>query len=413
MQKFIIITIIINLLTINSYANMKSDDLPQFIDWNDGAKSFPQLYSNVLVYSYRAKRFIAAPAVKKYMEETIRNRKIEIYWILVSRFSSFVPEYLDSYNKYYKDNFDECSYTIFYLSAQKSLFDKTIFDGLQDSSIPIKMRLAVLDILKKNPDYLLNPSYIVLFDKLRMNCNGKISEEINLFFDNYSKKITKIMSTEKNKDKLGINVKVIIDLIGTTATIPLGSFHGLKKSDLLSLQIKKIGTAYIRIETVKLFSSKVSFIKGSSAEVISELRHEKAKINRVENNWQRKLDKSCPGLDQNNTTQELLIALNHWAKSWSSQNIDSYFSCYSPTFKPSKGLSLQQWKYLRKQRLNKKYITVETVNPKVQFRSCHQAVINFEQHYQSDTYQDKSNKQLVFIKKDKEWLIIKEEENND
>jgi CHAT domain-containing protein/Tfp pilus assembly protein PilF len=118
----------------------------------------------------------------------------------------------------------------------------------------------------------------------------------------------------------------------------------------------------------------------------------------------------CPGFNSKKNEEDLLITLNHWSKTWSSRKIDKYLSCYSSNFKPEKGLSIKKWKFQRKKRLTKQFINISTDKPRVQFLSCNKATIEFRQYYLSNTYQDVSDKQLVFEKIDGQWLITREQE---
>ena len=106
--------------------------------------------------------------------------------------------------------------------------------------------------------------------------------------------------------------------------------------------------------------------------------------------------------------ENILKTIDEWAKKWSEMDVDSYISFYSEEFKPSKGMSFQEWKDLRKQRLNKNFIKVTVRRPKITFTSCNNANVIFNQKYESDGYKDYTNKLIIMKKINSQWKIIHE-----
>jgi hypothetical protein len=100
--------------------------------------------------------------------------------------------------------------------------------------------------------------------------------------------------------------------------------------------------------------------------------------------------------------------LEKWAIAWSLMNLDSYFSFYSNHFKPNNGLSLNRWKFNRKNRLNKPYIRVKPSNFRINFYSCTKAKVIFDQYYETKGYKDNTRKQLLFEKDSDGWKILEE-----
>ena len=101
-----------------------------------------------------------------------------------------------------------------------------------------------------------------------------------------------------------------------------------------------------------------------------------------------------------------------WAVAWSSQSVDDYLSYYSPDFKPSFGLSFEDWKIQRQERISKpKFINIELSNIDVVMTGENTANVKFKQSYTSDTYQDSVSKQLRMHKQNGQWKILRELSN--
>jgi len=114
-----------------------------------------------------------------------------------------------------------------------------------------------------------------------------------------------------------------------------------------------------------------------------------------------------PSLEQNNRL-EIKNIINKWKQMWTEMTVDEYLSFYSNKFQPHRGLSIIEWKELRRERLNREYISIEVYNTKINFDSCLNAIVKFNQDYQSNTYQDQVLKYLVLKKENNDWKIIKE-----
>ena len=73
-------------------------------------------------------------------------------------------------------------------------------------------------------------------------------------------------------------------------------------------------------------------------------------------------------------------------------------------------LSRSNWQEQRRIRLSKpRYIKVILDNVRIEILSQDLALVRFVQTYQSDSYKDQVNKQLLLNKVDGAWLISKEE----
>ncbi len=108
---------------------------------------------------------------------------------------------------------------------------------------------------------------------------------------------------------------------------------------------------------------------------------------------------------------KLAIALGltrAWAKAWSEKDAETYLSFYSDEFDiNTSDLSLEEWFERRRQNLaQKKFIRI-TLKDLMVFEKERQLRVSFHQHYESDTWQENNQKQLVFEKKGNDWRDAK------
>lgn len=101
--------------------------------------------------------------------------------------------------------------------------------------------------------------------------------------------------------------------------------------------------------------------------------------------------------------------LNAWSAAWSAQAVDMYLSFYHRQYKPSNGLSRKGWIQSRKYRLKKPaWIKVGLSDFKVEKSSANQAIVKFKQSYRSNSFRDKSAKQVVLLYTEDGWKIFRE-----
>lgn len=111
----------------------------------------------------------------------------------------------------------------------------------------------------------------------------------------------------------------------------------------------------------------------------------------------------------NDTSVEVMGAVQAWADAWSSQDTEQYFASYADTFKPG-GISKAKWQAQRKQRISKPdAIEVTLKGIHVEMQDDSHASASFEQNYRADTYQDTTRKTLQLEKFDGAWLIVSEQ----
>ena len=99
--------------------------------------------------------------------------------------------------------------------------------------------------------------------------------------------------------------------------------------------------------------------------------------------------------------------LSEWLKAWAKQDVNTYLSFYSDQFKDSKH-DLAKWQDSRKRALEENNnLSIEASNVKIS-ESLNKIKLNFTQLFKSDKYSDVGVKELIWIKNDGHWKILKE-----
>jgi Flp pilus assembly protein TadD len=111
-------------------------------------------------------------------------------------------------------------------------------------------------------------------------------------------------------------------------------------------------------------------------------------------------------------SEQLLSAVNSWAKAWSDQNMQKYLGSYAKDFETGKNQSRSAWEEERRQRIEgKNKINIRIENTKVTVQGS-LATVKFKQHYSSDRLSSSSTKTLSLIKQNGKWLILQERSGN-
>jgi tetratricopeptide (TPR) repeat protein len=109
------------------------------------------------------------------------------------------------------------------------------------------------------------------------------------------------------------------------------------------------------------------------------------------------------------TPDEVVRAVNQWARAWSSNDVQGYLAHYASDFKTPAGEARAAWESQRKARIGKpKKIHVAVESPKVTFNDKNRATVTFRQTYRSDSMKTSSTKTLVMVKTGDKWLIQQE-----
>jgi tetratricopeptide (TPR) repeat protein len=106
---------------------------------------------------------------------------------------------------------------------------------------------------------------------------------------------------------------------------------------------------------------------------------------------------------------EVISALNRWAKAWSDNDVPGYLGHYAADFQTPKGQSRSNWESQRKARIAKpRKIQVNVQSPKVVFNDNDRVTVTFRQHYESGSLKTASTKTMVMVKTGDRWLIQQE-----
>jgi ketosteroid isomerase-like protein len=106
---------------------------------------------------------------------------------------------------------------------------------------------------------------------------------------------------------------------------------------------------------------------------------------------------------------DVLSAVNLWARAWSENDVPAYLAHYATDFKTPNGEPRASWEAQRKARIAKpRKIQVEVEAPKVVFNESGRVTVTFRQHYRSDTLNVSSTKILVMVRSGDKWLIQQE-----
>lgn len=106
--------------------------------------------------------------------------------------------------------------------------------------------------------------------------------------------------------------------------------------------------------------------------------------------------------------QALIDHVKSWASAWSDRDVDRYLSHYSGNFLPRDGLTLAAWRKQRHGRLRcREFIVVKPSRYRIEVDG-NQAVVNFQQYYKSDRFEDTIRKTLRLEKRAGRWLIVQE-----
>ena len=113
-------------------------------------------------------------------------------------------------------------------------------------------------------------------------------------------------------------------------------------------------------------------------------------------------------VDIANFETQLIEQVNNWAKAWGNKDIETYADFYSSEYK--KGFKTHDdWVEHRRERIMRpKFIKIEVSNVQIRTQSENQAIIEFEQSYESPNYSDRVMKRLALSRIGSHWKITQE-----
>ena len=105
---------------------------------------------------------------------------------------------------------------------------------------------------------------------------------------------------------------------------------------------------------------------------------------------------------------DVLKAVNGWARAWSAQDVKSYLNYYGNDFQTPNGVARKAWEEDRRARIvGKGSISVKVEAPQVSING-NTATVKFRQVYISDRLTANTRKTLVFAKQGGKWQIKQE-----
>lgn len=122
-------------------------------------------------------------------------------------------------------------------------------------------------------------------------------------------------------------------------------------------------------------------------------------------------DESVAVIEQYDAQEAVAIigTIERWSEAWARQQIDIYLQSYSDSFLPGSGASLEAWKAIREQRLQKPdWIEVGVDEIRIDSLDKSKAQVSFRQHYRADGYEDWSEKKLDLAYEGDNWRIVRE-----
>ena len=111
-----------------------------------------------------------------------------------------------------------------------------------------------------------------------------------------------------------------------------------------------------------------------------------------------------------NSNDEVLKAVNDWAKAWSSKNVNKYLAMYAKDFKTPNHEPRKAWEQQRRERIAKPQpIVVAIINAKVKILDDTHAAASFIQFYRAGTLKSTTHKTLEMTKTNGTWQIQSEQ----
>ncbi len=102
-------------------------------------------------------------------------------------------------------------------------------------------------------------------------------------------------------------------------------------------------------------------------------------------------------------------SLQDWANAWSEKDMQTYMNAYSDNYSPSNGQSRTAWVQGRRAALSDpEWIKIELSDIDVSVLDADRALATFNQHYESNSYEDRERKRVTLVHEDGGWRIVRE-----
>lgn len=113
-------------------------------------------------------------------------------------------------------------------------------------------------------------------------------------------------------------------------------------------------------------------------------------------------------LSKKRLSQDILDAIENWKTAWENKDMKSYLNSYAANFNYPNKMTKSDWEKYRTSRIiSKKIINLSLSNIQLKFGKGKITAI-FTQNYKSGNLDQTSNKTLVFIEENGDWLILEE-----
>lgn len=113
-------------------------------------------------------------------------------------------------------------------------------------------------------------------------------------------------------------------------------------------------------------------------------------------------------IDSATIQQAIETRILAWKQAWESQNVSSYWSFYTTSFKGDMA-SHESWKKQRKQKIQSaKSLRVSIEALKFEEVSTQRVSVKFKQQYQAGHYSDSGTKTMIWLLVNGQWLIAEE-----
>ena len=113
-------------------------------------------------------------------------------------------------------------------------------------------------------------------------------------------------------------------------------------------------------------------------------------------------------LSKEKLSQDILNSIENWKTAWENKDMKGYLSSYASNFNYPNKMTKSDWEKYRTSRIiSKKIINLSLSNIQLKFGKEKITAI-FTQNYSSGNLNQTSNKTLVFIEENGDWLILEE-----
>lgn len=106
-----------------------------------------------------------------------------------------------------------------------------------------------------------------------------------------------------------------------------------------------------------------------------------------------------------------MVALEQWAQSWRSRDVEGYLAAYGENFQPAKGLGRDEWSRQRRQRIGeKREIQLNLREIQIETEADARIRVRFVQDYRADQFVERGTaKMIVMALENNAWRIQSEE----